>query len=631
VYADVPVAASTSVETIASSSPNDIAASSLIPADLPVSDAFAALDLLSSSSFPSQRVYIPPTGLPPVIPTSSNHLASLSASDQALWQAADEEEFSGLDAAGNWEEVDSSAIPAGSRVISTMMHRVIKSPDADGRRRLKSRLVVHGCREPQRQVLDSILDSSTPKALSPTVFPAALRLMAIMHLNARQQSSTPRNIKRVLRHKQLDVIRTFDIKSAFLRADLPREVFISVRRGGRRVLYRLVKAMYGLVDSPALWFSHFSAAALDYGLVQFPYNPCIFANHARTFLLALHVDDAMFCANGVEADNFVAFLRSRFGLDSVQETNMLTKPSPHLGIRWTFEPADHSCQLDQTAAIDLLCSQYLPDDASPVQLPLYSSTEPLRPAEEHNPHPEYAKLVGSLLWLTCATRHDISFAVNQLSKCLHSNDQVHWKAAIQVLRYLRSTRLQGVTLRATDAQGLTAWTDASYAENLENRKSTTGLIITWGSSVIFTKSLTQSYVATSSCEAELNAICEANMWIIFFRRLLSFLGHVQSEPTPILTDSKSAIQLFQKRIPTGRSKHVDVRYFKVLESIDDRTSRLLWVPTQTMVADTLTKALPRPLFCQHSQSMQLAQMPEISSSSNTFLPPTLCSAPKLPR
>ncbi len=193
---------------------------------------------------------------------------------------------------------------------------------------------------------------------------------------------------------------------------------------------------------------------MDYGLVQFPYNPCIFTNHARTFLLALHVDDAMFCATDVEADNFVAFLRSRFGPDAVQETDMRMKPLPHLGIRWTFEPSDSSCQLDQTAAIDLLCSQYLPASVFPAQIPMYSSTEPLRPAERHDPHSEYAKLVSSLLWLTCATRHDISFAVSQLSKSLHSNDHVHWEAALQVLRFLRSTRLQGVTLRATEVSWL---------------------------------------------------------------------------------------------------------------------------------------------------------------------------------
>jgi hypothetical protein len=58
----------------------------------------------------------------------------------------------------------------------------------------------------------------------------------------------------------------------------------------------------------------------------------------------------------------------------------------------------------------------------------------------------------------------------------------------------------------------------------------------------------------------------------------------------------SAIQLLAKRVPTGRSKHVGVRYFHILDSIDRDDIMLQWVPTASMIPDVMTKPLARVQF-----------------------------------
>jgi len=52
----------------------------------------------------------------------------------------------------------------------------------------------------------------------------------------------------------------------------------------------------------------------------------------------------------------------------------------------------------------------------------------------------YRQVVGSLLYISCATRWDIANAVAYLSKFMKGWDETHWHAAKHLLCYLKGTR-----------------------------------------------------------------------------------------------------------------------------------------------------------------------------------------------
>ncbi len=70
----------------------------------------------------------------------------------------------------------------------------------------------------------------------------------------------------------------------------------------------------------------------------------------------------------------------------------------------------------------------------------------------------------------------------------------------RIIRYLKRTRDVGLTLRGGSDQRLAVWSDSGWAECKDTRKSTSGVVVTMGSSVIFAKSYTQPTIANSSCE-----------------------------------------------------------------------------------------------------------------------------------
>lgn len=51
----------------------------------------------------------------------------------------------------------------------------------------------------------------------------------------------------------------------------------------------------------------------------------------------------------------------------------------------------------------------------------------------------YQEAVGSLLYLAQATRPDIAFAVNYVSRFNHKHSNVHWAAVKRIFRYLQGT------------------------------------------------------------------------------------------------------------------------------------------------------------------------------------------------
>src|SRR5690606_1560641 len=73
--------------------------------------------------------------------------------------------------------------------------------------------------------------------------------------------------------------------------------------------------------------------------------------------------------------------------------------------------------------------------------PLLHSTKNSGEAVSQN---EYARVIGSLMYLTNCTRPDLAHATNVLSRYTSNPGHKHWKAITRVLNYLRHTKDLGI-------------------------------------------------------------------------------------------------------------------------------------------------------------------------------------------
>ncbi|KAG8186820.1 hypothetical protein JTE90_020498 [Oedothorax gibbosus] len=112
----------------------------------------------------------------------------------------------------------------------------------------------------------------------------------------------------------------------------------------------------------------------------------------------------------------------------------------------------------------------------------------------------YQSLIGSLMYLSVATRPDITHSVNFLSIFNNNPGKLHWQTAKRILRYLKLTRDQGIEFKKT-GEPLTAFADANLASCTSDRRSFTGIVCKHAGSAITWEARKQRTVALSTTEA----------------------------------------------------------------------------------------------------------------------------------
>ncbi|CAN6697291.1 unnamed protein product [Malus baccata var. baccata] len=116
----------------------------------------------------------------------------------------------------------------------------------------------------------------------------------------------------------------------------------------------------------------------------------------------------------------------------------------------------------------------------------------------------YRSLVGALQYLTF-TRPDIAFAVHQVCQFMQRPMDSHFMAVKRILRYLKATRGCGIQY-VRGSLDLAAYSDADWAGDPNDRRSTTGMVVFLGSNPISWMSKKQHTVSRSSTEAEYRAL-----------------------------------------------------------------------------------------------------------------------------
>ncbi|XP_062227345.1 secreted RxLR effector protein 161-like [Phragmites australis] len=157
--------------------------------------------------------------------------------------------------------------------------------------------------------------------------------------------------------------------------------------------------------------------------------------------------------------------------------------------------------------------------------------------------PFYRSIIGSLCYLV-HTRPDITFAVEYLSQFMDAPAVEHLNAIKHMLRYIAGTRSYRCSyLKHYGAIELVGYSSSDMAKDVDDRKSTTGVLFMLGNSPVSWKSQKQKIVALSSCEAEYVAATTTAYQGVWLGCLIGDLLHRKPDNNIIHVDNKFAIQL----------------------------------------------------------------------------------------
>jgi hypothetical protein len=198
----------------------------------------------------------------------------------------------------------------------------------------------------------------------------------------------------------------------------------------------------------------------------------------------------------------------------------------------------------------------------------------------------YQQKVGSILFAGISTRPDIAFATAKLSQFNQRPGKAHHEAADRVIRYLYRTRHLSIQYgRQSTATSLVCASDASFADNQIDRKSSQGYMMKLFGGPIAWRANKQDTVTTSSTEAELLALSQTAKEAIYLSRLLIALTLQLDEPLTIQCDNFQTIRLMVQEAAKLQTKlkHVDIHSHWLRQEVQRGTIQLQWQETQKMV------------------------------------------------
>jgi hypothetical protein len=538
-----------------------------------------------------QHVYAVSGGLSLLEDRTPNTYKEAAASpDAAKWKIAMDKEMSGCQKMAVWVEVPRSSVSKWQVITCKWVFKIKVNSDGE---------------------VDQFKARITPKGF--------MQLLGINYSETFAATGKYKSLRLGLSisagcDHELDQM---DVPQAFLNADVDEDIYMELpegyREGKQHLVCKLKKSLYGLKQAPRNWYlliSKFISGNIGYKATVS--DPCLFFRRSRTgrlMLLFLFVDDfqsSYHMEDKSEWNELKQKLVDRF------QTKDLGPSTWILGMCITRDRKLRTIKLDQELYVTKALERYGLDQCTPVATPglcgspiIVDKADGTQPADRQL----FQEMVGSLMYAAISARPDIAHAVQQLARAMQNPTQLHMQAAKRVFRYLAGTKDIGMIFgsrngdKPLDTRGrnsfrldVCAFADADWANDKTDRKSITGWVAKVNGDPISWASKKQRTVAQSTCEAELYAEAAAIQEVLWMRGLLKELGlHVQTGSL-IHGDNQSTIAVSKNGVKGERTKHVDVKYHFITETVESGSVQLKWVPTTEQQADIFTKALPTPVF-----------------------------------
>ena len=472
-------------------------------------------------------------------------------------------------------------------VRSTMFSKVKFLPSGEVEK-LKSRLVAGG--DMQDKNLYDEGDLSSPTVSTTSVFAMA----AIAQRENRK-------------------LRSFDIGGAFLHAEMKKSVVIRLNPANSRllvdldpsyaefmgedgtILLELLRALYGCIEAPMLWYEDITSKLKQWGFVVNPSDACTlncdFQGNQLT--VQIHVDDLMCsCREESGLDWLEEKLKEAYEGEVTVHTGEILD---YLGMTFDYS-VKGKVLITMPGYIKDLC------DASGVQGTAETpASATLYEIDESSPElgPDdkvwFHSHVMKCMYLGKRVRPESLPTTSFLASRVTKSTEQDMKKLKRLIKYLQGSKQVGLCLSAAEETEVTAFIDASHGIHADGR-GVTGALISLGKGAIESISSKQKINTKSSTETELVGLSDYASQVIWIRDFMIGQGY-QIGPATIYQDNQSTMALIAKgRSTAPKTRHIRLRYFWLKDRVDAGEVIVRYMPTEEMVADVLTKPLQGEFF-----------------------------------
>ena len=411
-------------------------------------------------------------------------------------------------------------------------------------------------------------------------------------------------------------IETLDVDTAYLNSMMKELLYAQLPEGFTPLddatkFLVIKKSLYGAKQAGRNWYMLLTKFLKHLGYTQLQSDPCVFFKRALTghlMLIGIYVDDLLLVGSSVLLEDFknsfskrfhvkmkctpTEFLNYEFHLHSSRQKILITQHQYMLSIFKTFATILEPVRPSSIPAFPTqdLSTRFLPPPDYEEQR--FIDNFPYRP------------LVGCLLHLT-NSRPEIMAALGPLCQYLGKHRQIHCLALLKIFGYLKGCDLSiphGIVLGnlMTDPQPISSltidsFTDSDWGKDLDTRRSRYGAILYVNDCPIRISSGLQDVIHQATSHAELDAANSGGRDIIFVRQWLDEIGIPFTPPT-LHSDNTGAIDIAENDTLAKSSRHLDIKLFWLRDQVTKGFLQMTHCTTKDMIADILTKPLPRTQF-----------------------------------
>jgi len=400
---------------------------------------------------------------------------------------------------------------------------------------------------------------------------------------------------------------TMDVDTAYLNASLNEllyakipDLYEPIHKGTKYLIVR--KALYGAKQSGRAWYELLTAFLRESSFTQLKSDPCVFHNHDKTLFICIYVDDLLLAGTPTAMTQFKSTFKARF---KCKDPGPVTE---FLGFEVHRSRSEKSLLLTQFHYTKDLFSKYAPwlDPIRPSTIP---GTPGIDLSVRFLPDPDteevafiasfpYREMIGSLQYLT-NTRPEIHAALSQLSSYVARPRKIHCQALLKIFSYLKTDMSAPIGIKLggnpTFPLRIVSHADADWGKDMDTRRSRYGSVLTVNGSPIRISAGLQSTVHQATSHAELDAANAGARDIVYARQFLDELKIPYSQPV-LHSDNTGAQAIAENDTLAKGSRHLDIKLFWIRELIGQDLLKMVHCPTKSMIADILTKNLPRPQF-----------------------------------
>ena len=388
---------------------------------------------------------------------------------------------------------------------------------------------------------------------------------------------------------------------------------------GGTIIVELNRALYGCIESAKLWFEELTNTLKNMGFSPNDCDPCLltrYQNGVRTTVI-IYVDDLM-----ITSKKFRYIQEVITSLEKKYDKLKISTGKIHSYIGMVFNFTTNVLIIDQIGMIeDILIStriaidEYITTSLSPVQrtsadklriscgsasaktpaATYLLNVSPTSPPLNENLKCIFHSTVAKLMFISNRSRQDLLLAISFLAGRVLFPTEEDWGKLMRILRYLESTKMMRLQLGCTTPIQVHTSIDSSF-NPISSGKSRSGVSISLGRGVIYSKSTVQKINTTSSCQAELVALAKGLQQSLFLYYFLKSHGY---PPLPVIVsqDNQSTIKLIENGRPTSElSRHIEIGYFWAKDLVERKLIEVNYCPTEEMIADFFTKPLQSQPF-----------------------------------